>query len=257
MQNNKRTTSSTAALAVLSANIVSKMWNLKKEGSSESAKISFKKFCAKIISKSQISDDTIFLSLKYVQRYIKKGNNIDFTNEYQLFSIALMLAHKWHNDEVYTNKVWSEILYISQADIDALEISFLKSLDFKMHVTKEKYNFWLNCVRSCHRTGKREYLFTKRHEKMDKSLSPLPKSVFNYDAKGYDKIEKSITEEQGKTFSDWMLNEMFIDYWNKAYNITNLLIGEQFSVSTNTDTYTPRTFSCYGRKLTLFSCDDS
>ncbi|CAG8656267.1 10633_t:CDS:1, partial [Diversispora eburnea] len=68
-------------------------------------------------------------------------------------------------------------------DIDALEISFLKSLDFKMHVTKEKYNFWLNCVRSCHRTGKHEYLFTKRQEKMDKPKSPFPKSVFNYDAK--------------------------------------------------------------------------
>ncbi|CAG8526507.1 4248_t:CDS:1, partial [Diversispora eburnea] len=68
-------------------------------------------------------------------------------------------------------------------DIDALEISFLKSLDFKMHVTKEKYNYWLTCVRSCHRTGKHEYLFTKRQEKTDKLLSPLPKSFFNYDAK--------------------------------------------------------------------------
>ena len=34
MQNNKRTKSSAAAFAVLSANIISKMLNLKKEGSS-------------------------------------------------------------------------------------------------------------------------------------------------------------------------------------------------------------------------------
>ncbi|CAG8668120.1 8327_t:CDS:2, partial [Diversispora eburnea] len=86
-------------LAVLSANIISKMWNLKKEGRSGSADIRFKKFCAEIITKSQVSDDTIFLSLKYVQRYIKNGNNIYFANEHQLFTIALMLAHKWHNDE--------------------------------------------------------------------------------------------------------------------------------------------------------------
>ncbi|RHZ55888.1 hypothetical protein Glove_410g60 [Diversispora epigaea] len=186
MQNltsNKRATKSTAqALGELSANVVFNMWSLKKYGRYESANIHFKKFCTEVISGSPISKTTVFLSLKYVQRYIKKGNIIDFTNEYQLFTIALMLANKWHDDKVYANKTWSRIFHIPRADVDALEISFLKSLNFKMHVTGAKYSFWLDCIKNYHLTGKLEYLFAKRIGKMA-SFPKSPKPGFNYDAK--------------------------------------------------------------------------
>ncbi|RHZ85717.1 hypothetical protein Glove_61g4 [Diversispora epigaea] len=59
----------THVLGVLSANVVFKMWSLKKYGSYRS---DFKNF---IISKSPISKTTVFLSLSM---HIQKGNNINF-----------------------------------------------------------------------------------------------------------------------------------------------------------------------------------
>ncbi|RHZ69133.1 hypothetical protein Glove_290g55 [Diversispora epigaea] len=187
LNSNKRATKSTTqALGELSANVVFKMWSLKKYGSCRSANIHFKKFCTEVISRSPISETTVFLSLKYVQRYIKKGNNIDFTNEYHLFTIALMLANKWHDDKVYANKTWSGIFQISRVDIDALQISFLKSLNFKMHVTGAKYSFWLDCIKNYHLTGRLEYLFAKRIGKMTAFQKSPPKPGFNFDAKVID-----------------------------------------------------------------------
>ncbi|RHZ66086.1 hypothetical protein Glove_309g107 [Diversispora epigaea] len=176
----KRTTQ---VLGVLSSNVVFKMLSLKKTGSCESPDLNFKRFCVKMISKSPIIEPVVFLSLKYIQRYIKKGNNINITNEYQLFTIALMVANKWHNDEVYAKKVWSEISGISQVDIDSMEISFLKSLNFKMHITESKYAFWLNCLKKHNLTGKLEYLFAKKIKKTTASQENLPKLGFNFDAK--------------------------------------------------------------------------
>ncbi|CAG8665855.1 21582_t:CDS:1 [Dentiscutata erythropus] len=115
--------------------------------------------------------------------YIKKGNNISFTNEYQLFTIALMLANKWLNDKRYASKIWSEISYISQADIDTLEISFLKSLNFKIHNTGEDCSFWLNCTKNYHLSGRLEYLFTERIGKMAAFQLILPKPGLNYEEK--------------------------------------------------------------------------
>ncbi|RHZ88340.1 hypothetical protein Glove_23g102 [Diversispora epigaea] len=182
MQNitsNKRATRSTPhVLGELSANVVFKMWSWKKYGNYRSANIYFKKFCTEIISKSPISETTVFLSLKYVQRYIKKGNNLNFNNEYQLFVIALMLANKWHNDKIYATKFWAELSHISQADIDTLEISFLKSLNFKMHITGEKYSFWLNCLKNYHLTGKLEYLFAMKIKKITAFVPSLPEPGF-------------------------------------------------------------------------------
>ncbi|RHZ89056.1 hypothetical protein Glove_19g324 [Diversispora epigaea] len=159
------------------------MLGLKKTGSCESPDLNFKRFCVKMISKSPIIEPVVFLSLKYIQRYIKKGNNFNITNEYQLFTIALMVANKWHNDEVYAKKVWSEISGISQVNIDSMEISFLKSLNFKMHITESKYAFWLNCLKKHNLTGKLEYLFAKKIKKTIASQENLPKLGFNFDAK--------------------------------------------------------------------------
>ncbi|RHZ85725.1 hypothetical protein Glove_61g15 [Diversispora epigaea] len=181
MQNltsNKRAKSTPHVLGELSANVVFKMWSWKNYGSYKSANIHFKKFCTEIITKSPISETTVFLSLKYVQRYIKKGNNLNFTNEYQLFTIALMLANKWHNDKIYTTKFWSEISHISRVDINTLEISFLKSLNFKIHITGEKYSFWLNCLKNYYLTGKLEYLFAIKIRKTAAFVPSLPEPGF-------------------------------------------------------------------------------
>ncbi|RHZ82318.1 hypothetical protein Glove_109g422 [Diversispora epigaea] len=184
MQNhtsNKRATKSTPqVLGELSANVTFKMWSWKKYGSYRSANIHFKKFCTEMISRSPISETTVFLSLKYVQRYIKKGNNLNFTDEYQLFTIALMLANKWHNDMIYANKFWAEISHIAKVDIDKLEISFLKSLNFKMHITGEKYSFWLNCLKNFHLTGKLEYLFAIKIRKTISFVPSLPEPGFSH-----------------------------------------------------------------------------
>ncbi|RHZ89242.1 hypothetical protein Glove_17g51 [Diversispora epigaea] len=233
MQNltsNKGATKSTPlVLGELSANVVFKMWSWKKCGSYRSASLHFKKFCTEIISKSPISETTVFLSLKYVQKYIKKGNNLNFNNEYQLFTIALMLANKWHNDKIYATKFWAELSHISQADIDTLEISFLKSLNFKMHITGEKYSFWLNCLKNYHLTGKLEHLFAIKIKKTAAFVPSLPEPGFFHeqtiDSKrgGLSRKVENNDREKGKkkeiiydTMYDYIKKNIRIGKWKRS-----------------------------------------
>lgn len=96
---------------------------------------------------------------------MNKGKITNFTNEYQLITIALIVAHKWHNEPVYLNKVWSGITGISLVEIDKLEMSFIKSLDFDMFISGANYSAWLKCLRNYIITGKLEYLLIERFDK--------------------------------------------------------------------------------------------
>ncbi|KAG2233707.1 hypothetical protein INT48_009451 [Thamnidium elegans] len=63
-------------------------------------------------------------------------------SEYRLFTVALMLANKFLDDNTFTNKTWSEVSGMKVTDLNIMELEFLDVLRFKLSIQKEEYERW-------------------------------------------------------------------------------------------------------------------
>jgi hypothetical protein len=105
----------------------------------------FKKFCKDVISATQVSNSVILLSLLYIHRMKINNPTIKGQNgsEYRTFTVALMLANKFLDDNTYTNKTWSEVTNIPVSEINTMEMEFLSSLDYELYVSEQQYFEWV------------------------------------------------------------------------------------------------------------------
>ncbi|CAG8441620.1 5138_t:CDS:2 [Scutellospora calospora] len=108
----------------------------------------FKKFCRDVISATQVSRSVILLSLLYIHRMKINNPAIKGQNgsEYRTFTVALMLANKFLDDNTYTNKTWSEVTNIPVSEINTMEMEFLGSLNYKLYVSEKQYFEWVQSM---------------------------------------------------------------------------------------------------------------
>ncbi|CAG8641678.1 8468_t:CDS:2 [Acaulospora morrowiae] len=210
-------------LGEFASNVVYQMWYVKTTGStlvdqvppqsplpsqpanlSQTASSQFKNFCVQVLLQTQLSNTVVILSLKYVQRFVKGGRPVDFGEEgpeYRLFTIALMLANKFLDDNTFTNKTWSEVTSIPVKEINKMELAFLECMDFKMFVSGSDYSHWLDCLKEYTKTQQQLYihqrqrssdalnngsLITAQIQNQSDSVRPTRKSMqFNQDSTSY------------------------------------------------------------------------
>ncbi|CAG8596004.1 11965_t:CDS:2 [Ambispora gerdemannii] len=131
-----------------SSTIVSSTSSLRPRFSDFRPRDAFKKFCRDVVTATQVSHSVILLSLLYISRM--KSNNPAIQghpgSEYRTFTVALMLANKFLDDNTYTNKTWSEVTNISVREINIMEIEFLGSLNFSLYVSEDQYFDWLQIM---------------------------------------------------------------------------------------------------------------
>lgn len=64
----------------------------------------------------------------------------------RMFLAALILASKYLQDRNYSSRAWSKISGLSTAEINQNESAFLHAISWRLHVTNEVYNRWIECV---------------------------------------------------------------------------------------------------------------
>ncbi|KAG0202969.1 hypothetical protein BGX28_004602 [Mortierella sp. GBA30] len=113
-----------------------------------SAGPAFKKFCLKVLSATQLSSSVILLSLKYIQKLLKNNPSIHGQqgSEFRLFTVSLMLANKFLDDNTFTNKTWSDVTGISVKEINVMEMEFLNQVQFSLFVSEAEYLDWLHSL---------------------------------------------------------------------------------------------------------------
>lgn len=109
-----------------------------------SASPAFKKFCLQVLTATQLSESVVVLSLKYIAMLLQNNPNIQGAegSEYRLFTVALMLANKFLDDNTFTNKTWSEVTNMKIVDLNIMELEFLDVLRFRLFVKQEEYERW-------------------------------------------------------------------------------------------------------------------
>jgi len=107
------------------------------------------------LTRSKSTFTSVVLGLYYVNLYSKATQNtkltangrivsLDTFSLYTLFTLGLVCASKYLEDNTFTNKAWSEISKIPLNQINTLEMGFLTILQFNVHINEQRYSQWLN-----------------------------------------------------------------------------------------------------------------
>ena len=97
-------------------------------------KISYDKYRDKF--KTFIDEDIMYhVADIYVQRWCDITDTMLSTfNEHKLFLVALLIAHKFWDDEAYDNTPFAEVGGINVQELNDLEFRFLSNINFKLVV---------------------------------------------------------------------------------------------------------------------------
>ena len=115
-------------------------------------KISIYEYVSRIQKYCAIEKNIIILGLIYIDR-ICDINHLRLTNYniHRILFISILIALKYNEDSIYSNKYYSEVAGVSLKELNSMESSFLELLDFKLFVSEEefkKYNFYLENFRN-------------------------------------------------------------------------------------------------------------
>ncbi|KAI8339577.1 cyclin-domain-containing protein, partial [Chlamydoabsidia padenii] len=105
----------------------------------------FRQFCYKLFKDTQISSGCVLLALYYLDQ-LKSIYPTLPNSELRLFTIALILANKYLDDNTFTNKTWSEVSGIPLRELNWMEMEYLDALDYSLHVHCFRFCSW---VRQC------------------------------------------------------------------------------------------------------------
>ncbi|KAG1146029.1 hypothetical protein G6F37_003595 [Rhizopus arrhizus] len=135
-------TMSIAEIADFSSTIVYLIWHARRQSVMDLHSSS--KAGQQILNATQLSESVVLLSLKYIAILLQNSPHIQGADgsEYRLFTVALMLANKFLDDNTFTNKTWSEVTGMKVTDLNIMELEFLDVLQFRLTVKKEEYERW-------------------------------------------------------------------------------------------------------------------
>ncbi|KAM7208870.1 G1/S-specific cyclin pas1 [Naviculisporaceae sp. PSN 640] len=117
-------------------------------------------FIQETLRRSKTSYSTLQVALYYLILVKPHVPACDFTMEQpddchtsqmlqcgrRMFLAALILASKYLQDRNYSAKAWSKISGLGLRELNQNEMAFLLAVNFKLHVTVEKYNRWTEGV---------------------------------------------------------------------------------------------------------------
>ncbi|CEP10894.1 hypothetical protein [Parasitella parasitica] len=111
----------------------------------------FSNFCDRLMLQIDIPKSVVllYLSLKYIQRILANSVNeynlidlSDIAHEYSLFTVSLMLAYKFLEDNPPFMRQWSILSMIPIEDLVRVESQILKKLDYSLDISVETFDEW-------------------------------------------------------------------------------------------------------------------
>ncbi|PVV02581.1 hypothetical protein BB560_002962 [Smittium megazygosporum] len=106
----------------------------------------FKKYCHNTISSTQVSTSVVILSLIYFKRLCTSSSFVNgfskLNSEFTIFSVALMLASKYLDDNTYSTQAWAKISLIQMPDFITMQLAFLESINHKLYVSPSEFYSW-------------------------------------------------------------------------------------------------------------------
>jgi hypothetical protein len=110
--------------------------------------ISIKRFLQRIHHFFVCSDECYVLALVYIARAAEADSSmaVSARSVHRLLFVATMVAAKCHDDSHYRNSYYAKVGGLPIEEVNDLEISFLKILDWRLTVEPEEYQLYYDSV---------------------------------------------------------------------------------------------------------------
>lgn len=102
----------------------------------------FMRYLKHVVNYGKMKQHTLMVALLYLCRYSRKCNNAVArhpTSEARILITALMIADKHEDDISYSSSIWSRLGNIDLSEIRKMEIEFLKSINFDLHISSSAW----------------------------------------------------------------------------------------------------------------------
>ena len=111
--------------------------------------ISVKDYILRLVKHSKINESTIIILLIYIDRICKINNFfLTYYNIHKLILAAFIIAIKYNEDNYYSMLIYSKIGGVTIAELNNLEIEFLKLIKFNLFIPEMLYNKYYNDLMS-------------------------------------------------------------------------------------------------------------
>ena len=110
--------------------------------------IPLQKYLKRISRYTDCNVETLVCSVMYVLRVSRRSDiTITSLNVHRLLITSVVVSMKYVEDECFTNRYMAKVGGVSLSELNRLEVSFLKRLDFSLHIAPE--NFEQFCCEIC------------------------------------------------------------------------------------------------------------
>lgn len=117
------------------ANFVAEMCQQMVSRVSASPTSQFRKYVSQILSSTRLPSSTIMLGLFYLQERMKiEKNDLSSSGSLmRMLTTCLLLGSKFLDDNTFQNRSWAEVSNIPVAELNAMELEWLKDFNWEIH----------------------------------------------------------------------------------------------------------------------------
>ncbi|KAF9669969.1 hypothetical protein SADUNF_Sadunf13G0019800 [Salix dunnii] len=110
---------------------------------SGSPSLSIRQYIERIFKYARCSNSCFVVAYIYINNFLQRTDAyLTSLNAHRLLITSVMVAAKFLDDVYYDNAYYARIGGVSTAEMNRMEMKFLFSLDFRLHVTAEAF---MNC----------------------------------------------------------------------------------------------------------------
>ncbi len=153
-----------SSLVIFAAGLIAAIWPLSApvlhDTSYAHNVLPLQDFITETLRRSKTSYSTLQVAMYYLVLLKACLPRCDFTQEQssipadrrsmqcgrRMFLSALMLASKFLQDRNYSTRAWGKITGLPTCEINTNELKFLEAVDWKLHVSKERFERWSHAV---------------------------------------------------------------------------------------------------------------
>jgi hypothetical protein len=116
-------------------------------------------YLERLIKYSKIEDSTLVVTLMYIDRLCETKEiilNVYNIHRYvykllplRIVFIAMLLAIKYNEDDIFTNEYYSKVAGISLPEVNSMEHLFLKLINFELFIENDYYNKYIDNLTHC------------------------------------------------------------------------------------------------------------
>ena len=107
--------------------------------------ISLYEYLIRIISYSNCEENTLILSLIYIDKIVKIKPLNKF-NIYKIVLTSILISLKFYEDEIFPNSYYSQIAGVSEKELIIMEYDFFILLNFNLFIKEEIFNTFKNTL---------------------------------------------------------------------------------------------------------------